>query len=150
MDIYQCFSALAQRCAPHVTREQLWLEYDIPLTASLTEPGIPDTLSRLFECAPAIVARIELEVGGVTVRFVRTSGHEPFRKSMFDTIELIAVGPLTIDDYELRGALLDFSECLDVVLARGSGMFARMAAELSLASTHPAHDPPQSSSRSMS
>jgi hypothetical protein len=127
--IYDCFAQAVQRWSHLTSHEQLWLEHDIPITPAFRDPGIPRTLQHLFESAPLIISRIEVQIAGVLIRYAR-SGHAPFRESCFDSLHVTAWGDPGMTCEELRNLLASFCNRLPVVMARGSALFARLAAEL--------------------
>jgi hypothetical protein len=88
--IYEIFRSLASRWRSRLLSQHLWIEGDLPLTPGLTEAAIPPTMTRLLDADCAIIDKIELQIAGLNVTYVRSGGHAPFRESYFDEVRLEA------------------------------------------------------------
>ena len=124
--VYRCCRAIAWRLQVPLTCERLWLEQDVPLTPGLCEPKPPSAISRVLACDCMLIARIQLEVGGLQIDYVRSGGHDPFRESFFDEVRLSAVGVLQLDQAQVQEVIMILCTALDAAALRGSPLFTQL------------------------
>ncbi|HEU4654366.1 MAG TPA: hypothetical protein VFS47_10285, partial [Steroidobacteraceae bacterium] len=111
-----CFRAVARRWSGRVTREYLLIEGGVPISSGLTLDVPPPTISKLIDASIDVIARIELEFGGLWICFERTGGGGPqlFRQSFFDQVRIELRGPSALEMSEIQQLIRELDTCLKV------------------------------------
>ncbi len=127
--IYTAFKEVARRWPTLIESERCTLEGDVSLTPSFgTET--PSHFNKIINARVALIERLCLEVGGVTVTYRRVSGHGEYKLTSFDELR-IELGPNPfIDLAELRELIASFSKSLLVVTVSGTPLFAELWNEI--------------------
>lgn len=124
--VHDAFRAIAARDPRAVSGEHLWIEGDVPLTAGLTTQAVPRTLARLLEADCEMIDRLELEIGPLQIRYLRSGGHEPFRESFYDEIHLDVQE--ACNEAAVSEIVREICERLSVVSHSGTPLFDRALA----------------------
>jgi hypothetical protein len=130
--VYECFRGLAQRFAPYVKHESLWIEGDVPLSAAFAAAGPPPAIQRLIDAKSSIVTRVELQLDGLSVAFVRSGGVGPpmYRESYFDELRLTTQGPLELTREQIEDIVAGLHTCLDAVAVTGAELVVNAASKV--------------------
>jgi hypothetical protein len=123
--IYEVFRSLASRWRSRLAGERLLIEGDLPLTPGLSAPSIPQTMVRLLDADCAMIDQMELQLAGLSVTYVRSGGHAPFRESYFDEVRLEA--PVDVlHSQEVRAIIESTFTSLPVVSHSATASFAEV------------------------
>lgn len=130
--IHGGFRAIAQRWRVHVTGERLWIEGDVPMSASLTTPVPSPALERLLAFRADVIARIDLNFDGLTFSYVRSGGHGPvmYRKSFFDEVRVELEGYTSVQEHDLGEMLRELCTSLEVGRGTASPKFMPLLEQL--------------------
>jgi hypothetical protein len=123
--IYEIFRSLASRWRSRLLSQHLWIEGDLPLTPGLTEASIPPTMTRLLDVDCAIIDKIELQFAALSITYVRSGGHAPFRESYFDEVRLEA-SATSLSSNEVRAIVDSTLKLLPFVSYSASPGFAEL------------------------
>lgn len=126
-DIYERFRMLARRWRSRVLHEDLVLEGGVPLMPELAGSAAPRAVERVLAANCSIIDRIDLDIGGVLVRFRRSGGHAPYRESFFDEVRLNVHGRVALDARELQQLVQDVRRTFDVAAAAGGDWWNRLS-----------------------
>jgi hypothetical protein len=113
-----------------LSREQLWLEGEVLLAPNFAQHLAPQAIQRVLTAECSLIAKIEIQLAGLTIRFVRSGGHAPFKQSFFDELHLEPEEHLDLSEAELRQILLQITQWLHVVNVRGSELFTTLLEQL--------------------
>lgn len=95
--------------------ERLSIEGDVPIRPCLTVAAPSSVLMKLLAVRSDVIARIDLEFGGLTLSYVRSGGHGPviYRKSFFDEVRVDLDGDTPLDDHDLHEIFSELCVSLD-------------------------------------
>ena len=127
--VYRCFRELAQRYAPFVKHEGVWLEGDVPLSAAFAAAEPSPAIQRLFDAESSIITRVELYLGGLAIAFVRSGGVGPimYRESYFDELRISTHGALELIPEQIDDIVAALHTCLEAVIATGAELVVSAA-----------------------
>jgi hypothetical protein len=136
--VYKCFRGLAQRFAPYVKHESLWIEGNVPLSAAFAAAEPPPAIQRLIDAESSIVTRMELQLGGLMVAFVRSGGVGPpmYRESYFDELRLATHGSLELRHEQIEDIVAGLHTCLDAVAVTGGELVVSAASKVGVPVRH--------------
>jgi hypothetical protein len=125
---YRCFQVLAQRWGGQLTAQKLSIEGDVPLTPDFTAREPSGAILKLLHANLDVIARMELDFGGLKVVYLRSGGHGPqlFRTSYFDEVKFEVEGESTLDREQLGQLLLELSTALRASAATGTAEFSEL------------------------
>lgn len=134
-EIYGAFRQLASRWRNQAIGEQLLIEGDVPLTAGLGAPAVPATLQKLLDADCEMIDLLLMQAHHITVTYVRSGGHAPFRQSYFDEVRVHVDEVDEASATELEAIFRTLFDCLEVVshsaLAPVSNILAAFVAKQS-------------------
>ena len=130
--VYKCFRGLAQRFAPYVKHESLWIEGDVPLSAGFAAAEPSPAIQRLIDAESSIVTRVEIHLGGLTIAFVRSGGVGPtiYRESYFDELRINEQGSLELTHEQIEEIVAQLHTCLDAVAVTGAELVVSAASKV--------------------
>jgi hypothetical protein len=124
VEIYRCCRAIANLLRQHVSSERLWLEHDLPLSPGFCDADPPAAMRRVLARDSTLIARIQIDVGGLQIHYVRSGGHDPFRESFFDEVFVVAVEDLRLSDQQVQDVLITLYKRLGATAVRGTPLFS--------------------------
>ena len=130
--VYKCFRGLAQRFAPYLKHEGLWIEGDVPLSAAFGAAEPPPAIQRLIDAESSIITKVEIRLGGLTIAFVRSGGVGPsiYRESYFDELRISEQGSPELTHEQIEGIVAQLHTCLDAVAVTGADFVVSAASKV--------------------
>lgn len=130
-EIYAAFRTLAANAQEQVAREELLIAGDVPITSGLTSSAVPPALQRLLDAGCDMIDKLSLEIGDLSITYLRSGGHAPFRESYFDEIRIEARDPDAIDPAALERVIETLNSHLSIASHTATGTYADIIAEAS-------------------
>jgi hypothetical protein len=110
-------------------------------TAGLASPAVPASLQRLLDADCEMIEMLAIEVGDISVTYVRSGGHAPFRESFFDELRVRVREGATPSAGELESIFSALFSHLGVVSHTAKSPFAEIIADV-IAKSRIANEPP--------